>query len=101
MAIALSIYGNGGMNTKDYPAQTFYESSSPNTGVNLEQVFANLSYAIEITKGHSLLLSAIFDWQRFVAKGVVAFSPFSRNPSNLSGNSWSTSIGFGFKVGYL
>ncbi|MGQ9642540.1 MAG: OmpP1/FadL family transporter [Ignavibacterium sp.] len=100
MAIALSIYGNGGMNT-DYPAQTFYESSSPNTGVNLEQVFANLSYAIEITKGHSLGLSAIFGWQRFAAKGVVAFSPFSSDPSNLSGNSWSTSTGFGFKVGYL
>lgn len=100
MAIALSIYGNGGMNT-DYPAQTFYESSSPNTGVNIEQVFANLSYAIEITKGHSLGLAAIFGWQRFAAKGVAAFSPFSSDPSNLSGNSWSTSTGFGFKVGYL
>lgn len=100
MAIALSIYGNGGMNT-DYPAQTFYESSSPNIGVNIEQVFANLSYAIEITKGHSLGLAVIFGWQRFAAKGVAAFIPFSSDPLNLSGNSWSTSTGFGFKVGYL
>lgn len=99
MAIALSIYGNGGMNT-DYPAQTFYESSSPNTGVNIEQMFANLTYAVEVTKGQSIGVAAIFGWQRFAAKGLVAFSPFSSDPANLSGNSWSTSTGFGFKVGY-
>ncbi|WP_337866108.1 outer membrane protein transport protein [Ignavibacterium sp.] len=99
MAIALSIYGNGGMNT-DYPAQTFYESSSPNTGVNLEQMFANLTYAVQFTKGHSIGLAGIFGWQRFAAKGLAAFSPFSSDPANLSGNSWSTSTGFGFKVGY-
>ncbi|MEP0860291.1 MAG: outer membrane protein transport protein [Ignavibacterium sp.] len=99
MAIALSIYGNGGMNT-DYPAQTFYESSSPNTGVNIEQMFSNLTYAVEVTKGQSIGVAAIFGWQRFAAKGLAAFSPFSSDPANLSGNSWSTSTGFGFKVGY-
>lgn len=99
MAIALSIYGNGGMNS-DYPAQTFYESSSPNTGINIEQMFANLTYAIEFSKGHSLGVAGIFGWQRFAAKGLIAFSPFSSDPANLSGNSWSTSTGFGFKVGY-
>lgn len=99
MAIALSIYGNGGMNT-DYPTKTFYDHSSPNTGVNIEQMFANLSYAIELTKGQSLGVAAIFGWQRFAAKGLIAFSPYSSDPANLSGNSWSTSTGFGFKVGY-
>ena len=99
MAIALSIYGNGGMNS-DYPAQTFYESSSPNTGINIEQMFANLTYAIEFSKGHSLGVAGIFGWQRFAAKGLITFSPFSSDPANLSGNSWSTSTGFGFKVGY-
>jgi long-chain fatty acid transport protein len=99
MAIALSIYGNGGMNT-DYPTQTFYEQTSPNTGVNLEQMFVSGSYAIEFVKNHSLGLSAIFGWQRFTAQGIATFSPYSSSPENLSGNVKSTSTGFGFKIGY-
>jgi long-chain fatty acid transport protein len=99
MAIALSIYGNGGMNT-DYPTATFYDPTSPGTGVNLEQMFVAGSYAIEFVKNHSLGVSAIFGWQRFAAKGLVAFSGFSSDPANLTGNSFSTSTGFGFKVGY-
>ncbi|MCU0415213.1 MAG: outer membrane protein transport protein [Ignavibacteriaceae bacterium] len=99
MAIALSIYGNGGMNT-DYPTQTFYDQASPGTGVNLEQMFVSGSYAIEFIKNHSLGASVIFGWQRFAAKGLAAFSNFSSEPGNLTGNAFSTSRGFGFKVGY-
>ena len=99
MAVALSIYGNGGMNT-DYPTQTFYEQTSPNTGVNLEQMFVSGSYAIEFVKNHSLGASLIFAWQRFTAQGVASFAPFSSSPENLSGNVKSSSTGFGFKIGY-
>ena len=99
MAIALSIYGNGGMNT-DYPTATFYDPTSPGTGVNLEQMFVSGSYAIEFVKNHSLGVSAIFGWQRFAAKGLIAFSMFSSDPADLTGNSFSTSTGFGFKIGY-
>jgi long-chain fatty acid transport protein len=99
MAIALSIYGNGGMNT-DYPTQTFYDPNSPATGINLEQMFVNGTYAIEFLKNHSLGASVIFGWQRFAAKGLVAFSNFSSDPANLTGNAFSTSTGFGFKLGY-
>jgi len=99
MAIALSIYGNGGMNT-DYPTSTFYDQTSPGTGVNLEQMFVSGTYAIEFVKNHSLGVSAIFGWQRFAAKGLIAFSMFSSDPADLTGNSFSTSTGFGFKIGY-
>ena len=99
MAIALSIYGNGGMNS-DYPTATFYDPTSPGTGVNLEQMFVSGSYAIEFVKNHSLGVSAIFGWQRFAAKGLIAFSMFSSDPADLTGNSFSTSTGFGFKIGY-
>jgi len=99
MAIALSIYGNGGMNT-DYPTQTFYDPNSPATGINLEQMFVSGSYAIEFVKNHSLGASVVFGWQRFAAKGLIAFSNFSSDPANLTGNAFSTSTGFGFKLGY-
>lgn len=98
-AIALSIYGNGGMNT-DYPTMTFGDLSSPATGVNLEQMFGNLSFAYEFAENHSFGVSGIFGWQRFAAKGLASFSFFSNDPANLTGNTFSTATGFGFKVGY-
>ncbi len=97
--VALSLYGNGGMNT-DYPTMTFGDPTSPNTGVNLEQMFGNLSFAYKLSEKHSLGAAVIIGWQRFAAKGLIAFSSFSSDPANLTGNSWSTALGFGFKVGY-
>jgi long-chain fatty acid transport protein len=98
-AIGLSIYGNGGMNT-DYPTRTFGDPTSPGTGVNIEQMFGNLSFAYEFAKNHSIGVAAILGWQRFAAKGLVAFSAFSNDPANLTGNSWSSAFGYGFKIGY-
>jgi long-chain fatty acid transport protein len=99
MAIGVVIYANGGMNT-EYPAQVFYDPNSPKTGVNLEQLFAGVTYAIEVAKGHSLAAQGLFGWQRFSAQGLVSFSMFSSDPANLTGNVKSTSTGFGVKVGY-
>ena len=97
--IALSIYGNGGMNS-DYQAMTFGDPTSPGTGVNIEQMFGNLSFAYKVSENHSFGVAGIFGWQRFAAKGLIAFSDFSSDPANLTGNSFSTAYGFGFKVGY-
>jgi len=99
MAIGVVIYGNGGMNT-EYPAQVFYDPGSPKTGVNLEQLFAGLTYAIEFIEGHSLAAQGLFGWQRFSAQGLASFAMFSSDPANLTGNVKSISTGFGFKVGY-
>ena len=99
MAVGVTIYGNGGMNT-NYPTQTFYDSNSLNTGVNLEQLFFGATYAIEIAKNQSIGASLIFAYQKFAAQGLASFSPFSSDPSALSGNVNSTSTGFGGKIGY-
>lgn len=98
-AIGLSIYGNGGMNT-DYPTRTFGDPNSPGTGVNIEQMIGNLSFAYQFAENHSIGVAAILGWQRFAANGLVGFSAFSNDPANLTGNSWSTAFGYGFKVGY-
>lgn len=98
-AVAVSIYGNGGMNT-DYPAMTFGDMSSPGTGVNLEQLFGNITFAMEFAENHSIGVAGIFGWQRFSAKGLANFSAFSSSPQNISGNSVSTATGFGFRIGY-
>ena len=97
--IALSLYGNGGMNT-DYQTMTFYDPTSQSTGVSIEQMFANLSFAYKVCENHSFGVAGIFGWQRFAAKGLAAFSGYSSDYLNLTGNSFSTAYGFGFKVGY-
>ncbi|UCH65162.1 MAG: outer membrane protein transport protein [Ignavibacterium sp.] len=99
MAIGVVVYGNGGMNT-DYPTATFHDPSSGVTGVNLEQLFVGATYAIEVTKGHSLAVQGLFGYQKFSATGLASFAPFSSDPANLTGNANSTATGFGFKVGY-
>jgi|WetSurMetagenome_2_1015567.scaffolds.fasta_scaffold86350_2 long-chain fatty acid transport protein len=98
-SVALSLYGNGGMNS-DYPAMTFGDPNSPATGVNIEQMFGNLSFAYKFSENHSLGVAGIVGWQRFAAKGLFAFSGFSSAPASLTGNEHSTALGFGFKVGY-
>lgn len=99
MAIGLSIYGNGGMNT-EYPVKTFGDPNSPSTGVNIEQMFGNISFAYNFSCNQSVGIAAIVGWQRFAAQGLAAFSGYSNDPANLTGNSWSTALGFGFKIGY-
>ncbi|HCY77358.1 MAG TPA: hypothetical protein DHV28_15685 [Ignavibacteriales bacterium] len=99
VTVALSLYGNGGMNS-DYPVMTFGDPTSPGTGVNIEQMFGNLSIAYKFANNHSIGIAGIVGWQRFAAKGLIAFSNFSSDPANLTGNAWSTALGFGFKVGY-
>jgi len=98
-AIGAMIYANGGMNT-DYPARTFYDPTSPGTGVNLEQVFFGVTYAVKIADNHSIGFTGLYAFQRFTAKGLASFAPYSSDPANLSGNRMSTSSGFGFRVGY-
>lgn len=97
--VALSLYGNGGMNT-DYPTMTFGDPTSPGTGVNLEQMFGNLTFAYKFNPNHSIGIAGIVGWQKFAAKGLIAFSGFSSDPANLTGNANSTALGFGFKIGY-
>jgi len=98
-AVALSLYGNGGMNT-DYPTAVFYDPTSGETGVNIEQMFGNLTFALKLGENHSIGVAGIFGWQRFAAKGLLSFGGYSSDPANLSGNSWATAMGYGFKVGY-
>ncbi len=99
MALGLMMYGNGGMNS-DYPKQVFGDASSPGTGVNLEQMFIGLTFALKVDPNHSLGVTGLFGYQRFAAKGLAAFSMFSSDAKSLTGNRVSTSSGFGLRFGY-
>ena len=101
--VGVSVYGNGGMNT-NYPA-----SSTPggaglfgdgDVGVNLEQLFVNISFSKKFNSKHAFGGGLILAGQRFSAKGIGTFAPLSTDPNNLAGNKHSYSYGAGLKLGY-
>jgi long-chain fatty acid transport protein len=102
-SLGISIYGNGGMNT-DYSgsagggAGTFYGGR---TGVDLSQLFVNATYARKMSTSSSWGVSGIFAYQRFKARGLSSFGGFSNDSGNLTDNGYSSSTGFGAKLGWL
>jgi long-chain fatty acid transport protein len=97
-SFGLSIYGNGGMNT-DYPTSTFYGSEP--TGVDLMQLFIAPTYARKLGDKHAIGITPILAMQRFDAKGLQAFGPYSSDPNNLSNNGYAYSYGYGARIGYM
>jgi long-chain fatty acid transport protein len=107
-ALGLAIYGNGGMNT-DYPGSaqrgvgTFFGGAvggNANTGVDLMQLFTNVSYSRKINPTSSWGASVIFAYQRFEAEGLAAFAGFSNDPAHLTDKGHDSSTGFGAKLGW-
>ena len=112
-SIGVTVYGNGGMNT-EYPASMYQDPDGagplqPGTfyagkaGVNLEQLFTNVSYSRKINDKHSWGVSAILAYQRFSADGLATFGAFglSSDPTKLTNNGTDTSMGYGAKLGWL
>ena len=100
--LGVAIYGNGGMNT-EYPAvgsMGVYGGSVP-TGVNLNQMFINASYAYKLGENHALGISAVLGYQWFKAYGLETFAMISSDPGNLTNNDNDNSLGVGFRVGYM
>jgi long-chain fatty acid transport protein len=112
-SIGVTVYGNGGMNT-EYPSSMYnIAAGGPCTepgvfycgkaGVNLEQLFTNVSYSRKINAQHSWGVSAILAYQRFSADGLGAFDlfGFSSDGTKLTNNGTDTSFGYGAKIGWL
>ncbi len=99
-AFAVSIFGNGGMNT-DYPSRTFHDQNAERTGVDLAQLFANFSYSRKLSEQHSLGITGILGYQRFETSGLSNFAPFSSDATLLTNNGDDNSFGVGFKIGYM
>ena len=111
-SVAFAAYGNGGMNT-NYKGgtATYFDGTSSfvttpgtfgagSTGVNLAQLFLNLSYAKKINADHSVGAGLVFAYQMFKADGLGTFTPYSTAPANVTNKSDDTSTGFGAKFGW-
>lgn len=99
-AISAALFGNGGMNT-DYPTNTFHDPMSETTGVNLAQMFGNITYSQKLGEKHSIGVTGVLAYQYFEAKGLLAFGGFSSNANAITDNGTDSGFGYGFKIGYL
>jgi len=103
-SLGVAINGNGGMNT-EYPevgdtGMGVYGGSIP-TGVNLNQMFINLSYAYQLGENHALGVSGVLAYQWFKAYGLEAFTMISSDGTALTNNDNDNSLGVGFRAGYM
>jgi len=113
-SVALALYGNGGMNTNYKGGSATLSTDGTNggfvtlpgtfgngtTGIDLKQLFVNVSYAAKLNENHSFGAGIILAYQTFEAKGLANFGGLSSNPSKLSGNGPDSSTGFGVKLGW-
>jgi long-chain fatty acid transport protein len=105
-AIALSVYGNGGINTQyaDVPNANCPPGYSGlncggELGLNLTQTFVSVAFAKTLAPGFSLGVAPILARQQFRLMGVGAFAAFSADPAHFSNQGTFETWGTGVKAG--
>lgn len=119
LALGVTVYGNGGMNTDYAPGQgdtgvcagvapTGVTGPTLNMlcgqgslGVDLMQLIVAPTAAYKIAPNHSIGISPLIGYQRFKAEGLHAFMQISTSPANLTNNGYDDSFGYGVRVGYM
>lgn len=110
LALGLTAYGNGGMDT-NYPQGTFNCGMGTANmlcgqgalGVDLTQLIIAPTLAYAFTPRQSIGVSPLFVYQRFSAIGLqsFAFTPgLSTNPAKVTNNGHDSSTGVGVRLGY-
>ena len=123
-AIGFSVYGNGGMNTSYKSGNASFDPfgmrgagvsfpgalGAGTAGVDLMQVFFNLSYARQFSDRFSVGVSPLLTMQSFRSNGLDAFAPFTKTfvesqrtqmPNHLTQNGTDNAFGWGLQVGVL
>ncbi|HRK77625.1 MAG TPA: outer membrane protein transport protein [Thiobacillus sp.] len=118
LALGVTVYGNGGMNTNYPSGQTDLGNCAGGAangqpgnllcgqgklGVNLVQLIVAPTAAYKIAPNHSLGISPLIGYQRFKADGLQAFTqgPISSDPTNLTNRGTDDSFGYGVRIGYM
>lgn len=100
MSVGVSVYGNGGMNTR-YNTNPFVAYGGQNPGgVNLEQLFIAPTFAMRLNKNHAIGASIVFAYQTFGATGLQGFAPASIHPGDVTNRGNDHSTGWGLRLGW-
>ncbi|MGM0766574.1 MAG: OmpP1/FadL family transporter [Pseudomonadota bacterium] len=98
-SLGVSVFANGGLNT-EYGSANGGTFGSGTAGVNLEQLFIAPTWSWKFSDNQAIGLSPVIAYQRFEAKGLSNFSPFSSNPDALSNRGTDEAWGYGFQIGW-
>ncbi|MCG7198654.1 outer membrane protein transport protein [Marinobacter pelagius] len=98
-ALGVSVFANGGMNTS-YPGDNGGPFYGGRTGVNLEQLYIAPTWSWKFADNQAIGISPMIAYQRFEAKGLGAFSPYSSDPSALTNNGTDDAWGYGIQIGW-
>lgn len=102
MSFGVSVYGNGGMNTRYKNGLNYFASVGP-AGVDLAQLFIAPTIAVKMGNKHAFGISLNLAYQTFEAFGIQGFCnpSFSSNKDKCTNNGVDSSTGSGFSLGYL
>jgi len=115
LAVGLSVYGNGGMNTSYPGGNTICPNPTNNQpmvglnplcgqgklGVDLMQLIVAPTVAYKVAPNHSVGVSPLLVLQKFEAYGTQGFANQSANAAALANNGKDTSTGVGIRLGYM
>jgi long-chain fatty acid transport protein len=118
LALGVSVYGNGGMNT-DYAGgqvaaasacASFNPTPGPynlmcgngRLGVDLTQLMIAPYAALKVAPSHSIGIAPVIAYQRFKVDGLQAFDNpmLSTSPGNVTNRGYDDAFGFGARIGY-
>lgn len=114
LAVGLTVYGNGGMNT-NYPQGNFNCGAGPANmlcgggplGVDLSQLIIAPTLAYKLNDRHAVGAALLLGYQQFKAYGLQAFDnapgfpPFTGAPGNVTNQGYDRAKGVGLRLGYL
>jgi long-chain fatty acid transport protein len=107
LALGVTVYGNGGMNT-DYPSATTNCGPGSNLlcgqgslGVDLMQLVIAPTAAYKINASNSIGIAPLIGYQRFKAEGLNAFGGISSDRADVTNNGYDDAWGWGVRIGYM
>ncbi|MCX7814538.1 MAG: outer membrane protein transport protein [Tepidimonas ignava] len=103
LALGLTVYGNGGMNTSyaPFPNGVNLLGGQGKLGVDLMQLIVAPTLAYQVAEGHALGISPLLVLQRFEAYGIQGFAMMSQSPGDVSNRGKDSSTGVGVRLGYF
>lgn len=100
VAVGLTVYGNGGMNT-DYPGAPNFLGGNTPLGIDLMQLIVAPTISYKVDERHAVGVSPLLVYQRFKATGLDGFKPMSGDDAHVTDNGYDSSTGMGLRLGYV
>jgi long-chain fatty acid transport protein len=106
IALGVTVYGQGGMNT-DYAALGGVFGSTNSLGgqgalgVDLMQLIVAPTAAFKVAPNHSIGVSPLLGYQKFAATGLQGFAGISSDPAAVTNKGNDDAFGYGLRIGYL